>query len=244
VIGLMLSVLRNIAVTHHLIVSRELTEPAEVIAARGARRDVIWRPAEPGGPLPYDVYKGPELASLRLGLIGFGEIGRRVAQKARGLEMEVLVHDPWVPAVEVAEAGARSLDLPELLAQSDVVSLHARSPGPPIIGAAELALMKRGSYLINTSRANQIDYDAMIEALRSGHLAGAGLDVFPDEPLSSSSPLLDLPNVTLTPHLAGASTNVIEHQSELLIEGLAALADGSDALLRRAVKNPEVLETR
>ena len=102
--------------------------------------------------------------------------------------------------------------------------------------------MKRGSYLINTSRANQIDYEAMIRALRSGHLAGAGLDVFPDEPLSSASPLLELPNVTLTPHLAGASTNVVEHQSALLVQGLAALANGSDALRRRAVKNPEVLE--
>jgi D-3-phosphoglycerate dehydrogenase len=104
--------------------------------------------------------------------------------------------------------------------------------------------MKRGAYLINTSRANQVDYDAMVAALRSGHLAGAGLDVFPDEPLSSSSPLLELSNVTLTPHLAGASTNVVEHQSRLLVEGLAALAEGSDALRRRSVKNPEVLEAR
>ena len=157
--------------------------------------------------------------------------------------MKVLVHDPWVAGGEIEAVGARAVELRELLERADVVSLHARSLGPPIIGEAELALMRPGSYLINTSRANQVDYDALANALRSGHLAGAGLDVFPEEPLSSSSPLLDLPNVTLTPHLAGASTNVLEHQSALLIEALTALADGSDAL-RRTVKNPEVLEAR
>ena len=244
VLGLLLSVTRHIASTHHLIVARKLTEVAEVAALRGPSRDVIWRPADTTRPIPYDVYRGPELASLRLGIVGFGEIGRRVSEKARALEMDVLVHDPWIPEADIASAGVRAVGLKELLAASDVVSLHARSPGRPIIGEAELGLMKRGSYLINTSRANQIDYQAMIQALRSGHLAGAGLDVFPDEPLSSASPLLELPNVTLTPHLAGASTNVVEHQSTLLLEGLVALADGSDALRRRAVKNPEVLEVR
>jgi D-3-phosphoglycerate dehydrogenase len=242
VIGLLLSVTRHIATTHHLIVARELTEPAELAAQRGPRRDVIWRPADTTRPLPYDIYRGPELASLRLGIVGYGEIGRRVCEKARALEMDVLVCDPQVPDAEITPAGVRPVGLTELLTSSDVVSLHARSPGPPIIGEAELALMRRGSYLINTSRANQIDYEAMTRALRSGHLAGAGLDVFPDEPLSSASPLLELPNVTLTPHLAGASTNVVEHQSALLVQGLAALANGSDALRRRAVKNPEVLE--
>jgi len=244
VLGLLLSVTRHIAVGHHLIMSRELTEDPEVAARRGPRRDVIWRPADPSRPLPYDIFRGPELTSLCLGIIGFGEIGRRVSEKARALEMTVLVHDPWVAGVEIEAVGAGAVELGELLARSDVVSLHARSLGPPIIGEAELASMKRGSYLINTSRANQIDYEAMARALRSGQLAGAGLDVFPDEPLSSSSELLELPNVTLTPHLAGASTNVVEHQSALLVEGLTALAEGSDALRRRTVKNPEVLEAR
>jgi D-3-phosphoglycerate dehydrogenase / 2-oxoglutarate reductase len=244
VLGLMISVTRHIAVSHHLIMNRELTEADAVAARRPPRRDVIWRPADTTKPLPYDVYRGPEIASLVLGVIGFGEIGRRVAEKARALEMEVRVHDPWVAEIEIEAIGARSFELGELLSHSDVVSLHARALGPPILGAAEIALMKRGSYLINTSRASQVDYAAMAAALRSGHLAGAGLDVFPDEPLPSSSPLLELPNVTLTPHLAGASTNVVEHQSALLVEGLAALAEGSDALRRRAVKNPEVLEAR
>ena len=244
VIGLILSVTRHIAAAHHLIVTRELTEPAEVVAQRGSRRDVIWRPADSSRPLPYDVYRGPELTSLALGLVGFGQIGRRVAEKARALEMEVLVHDPGVAGAEIERSGARAVDLETLLRESDVVSLHARAPGPPLIGEAQLALMREGSYLINTSRANVLDYEALARALRSGRLAGAGLDVFPDEPLSSASPLLELPNVTLTPHLAGASTNVVDHQSARLVEGLTALADGAGSKRGATVKNPEVLEAR
>ena len=242
VLGLILSVTRHIATTHHLVVSRLLTEPAEVVAQRGSRRDVIWRPVDTTRPIPYDLYRGPELASLTLGLVGFGEIGRRVSEKARALDMAVVAHDPGVEDAEIADAGARAVGLGRLLAVSDVVSLHARAAGPPIIGELEISAMRRGSYLINTSRANQIDYAALTSALREGQLAGAGLDVFPDEPLPSDSPLLELSNVTLTPHLAGASTNVIEHQSTIFLEALSALANGSDMARRRAVRNPEVLE--
>ena len=242
VLGLMLSVTRNIATTHHLIVSRVLTESSVTASRRPPRKDVIWRPADSSRPIPYDVYRGPELRSLTLGLVGFGAIGRCVGEKALALGMPVVAHDPGVDARELAEAGIAPMDLDRVLAVSDVVSLHARAPGPPIIGALEIAAMKPGSYLINTSRANLVDYDALTSALRDGHLAGAGLDVFPDEPLTSDSPLLELSNVTLTPHLAGASTNVVEHQSAIFLESLSALETGSSAARRRAVRNPEVLE--
>jgi D-3-phosphoglycerate dehydrogenase len=242
VLGLMLSVTRHIATTHHLIVSRLLTEPSDVVAQREPRKDVIWRPVDTKRPIPYDLYRGPELASLTLGLIGFGAIGRRVGEKAVALGMKVVAYDPGVEDSEIAGIRARAVELDELLTISDVVSLHARAAGPPIIGEPQIAAMKRGSYLINTSRANQIDYSALTTALRDGHLAGAGLDVFPDEPLASDSPLLELSNVTLTPHLAGASNNVIEHQSAIFLNALLALANGSEAARRRVVRNPEVLE--
>jgi phosphoglycerate dehydrogenase-like enzyme len=98
--------------------------------------------------------------------------------------------------------------------------------------------MKSGAYIVNTARAALVDYEALVRALRNGRLAGAALDVFPDEPLSTRSPLLDLPNVTLTPHLGGASTNIVEHQSRILLEGLRSLLAGDGA----SVENPEVLE--
>lgn len=237
VLGLALSCVRHIARTHHLIVSRALTEERE---ERRGRKDVIWRPNDPTVPVPYVLYKGPELSRLTLGLLGFGAIGRRVAAKATALEMRVLAHDPFVPDEEIAGFHVEPVRFERLLAESDVLSLHAPSQtGTPLVGARELGLMKPSAYVINTARATLLDYDALVGALQDGRLAGAGLDVFPDEPLSSASPLLDLPNVTLTPHVGGASTNVVEHQSELLLASLHALAAGNsdDAIVR----NSEVL---
>lgn len=242
VLGLMLSVTRHIATSHNLVVTRALTEAPEVVAARPPRKDVIWRPVDLGRPVPYDIFRGPEIRSLVLGLVGFGAIGRCVAEKALALGMRVLAHDPGVPDAEISEHGVEPRELMQLLAESDMVSLHARSSGPPILGQAELSAMRPGAYLINTSRANQVDYPALTRALREGRLAGAGLDVFPDEPLAADDPLLDLPNVTLTPHLAGASTNVVDHQSAIFLDGLRALASGPDTARRRAISNPDVLE--
>jgi D-3-phosphoglycerate dehydrogenase / 2-oxoglutarate reductase len=237
VLGLALSCLRHIAVTHHLIVSRALTEERE---ERRGRKDVIWRPADPAAPLPYAVFKGPELSRLTLGLLGFGAVARRVAAKATALQMRVLAHDPFVPGHRIAAAGVEPMPLDRLLGEADILSLHAPpQPGAPLIGEPELRRMKPSAYLINTARASVLDYDALASALRGSRLAGAGLDVFPDEPLSSSSPLLDLPNVTFTPHIGGASTNVVEHQSELLLDALRHLAEGNPAAA--AVANPEVL---
>ena len=237
VLGLMLSVVRHIAHTHHLIASRELTEER---ATDRERKDVVWRPSDPARPIPYRVYKGPELATLSLGLLGFGAIGRRVGAKATALGMGVLVHDPFVPESELVAAGVEAVAFDDLFRRSDVVSLHAPSQqGQPLVGERELALMKPTAYVINTARASVLDYDALIDALRDGRLAGAGLDVFPDEPLSSHSPLLDLANVTLTPHIGGASTNVVEHHSEILLGSLFALAEGRPRAAH--VKNPDVL---
>jgi D-3-phosphoglycerate dehydrogenase / 2-oxoglutarate reductase len=224
VFGLMYSCVRHIAHTHHLIASGTLTEDRD---EEPGRVDVVWRPSDPDGIVPYVSFKGPELSRLTLGLLGFGAIGRRVAAKAVALGMRVLVHDPFVASDAVVQCGAEPGELERLFSCSDVLSLHAPSQrNGPLVGERELGLMKPTAYVINTARATVLDYDALLAALPEGRLAGAGLDVFPDEPLSSRSPLLSLPNVTLTPHIGGASTNVIEHQSELLLRSLRALAAG------------------
>ncbi len=235
--GLMLSVVRHIAQTHPLVVSRELTEEQ---TAPPQRRDIVWRPADSAAPLPYRLYKGPELGTLVLGLLGCGKIGRRVAVKAVALGMCVLAHDPLVPSAELEATGVEPVGFDELFERSDVLSLHAPPQrGRPLVGERELALMKPSSYVINTARASVLDYGALVRALREGRLAGAGLDVFPDEPLSPHDPLLELPNVTLTPHIGGASTNVVEHHSAILLEGLRALAQGR--LEAANVKNRDAL---
>jgi phosphoglycerate dehydrogenase-like enzyme len=237
VLGLAYSCARGIARAHHLLVTRKLTEDRE---PEPGRKDVVWSPSKPSEIIPYVAFRGPELSRLTMGLLGFGAVGRRVAAKATALELRVLAHDPYVPDEQIAAAGVEPVPFERLLEGADLLSLHVPSQtGKPLIGERELALMKPTAYLINTARGSALDYAALAAALGAGELAGAGLDVFPDEPLSSSSPLLDLPNVTLTPHIAGASANVVEHHSEILLAGLRALATGNpDAA---SLANPEVL---
>lgn len=140
-----------------------------------------------------------------IGLIALSRIGRRVAERLRDLDVEVLVHDPYIDPAEIAAAGARPCELAELLAVSDVVSIHA--PQLPstfhMIGAGQLALMRDGATLINTARGSLVDTAALEAECASGRLY-AMLDVTDPEPLPASSVLYDLPNVMITPHIAGS----------------------------------------
>ncbi len=162
------------------------------------------------GELPYLHFRGPELSRLRLGLVGCGAIGQRVAQRARdGFGMRVAFHDPELEG---------STGLEELLGQSDVLSLHCpRSPATRgLLDAAAIARLPRGAYVVNTAGGGIVDEVALVDALRSGHLAGAALDVFATEPLPRDSALLATPNLLLTPHLAGAALDVVHHHTEMI----------------------------
>lgn len=238
-LGLILSSLRHIAQAHHLLLTRDLTEESDQAAPEQV--DVIWMYRDRSRPHPYALYKGPELKTQILGIIGFGDIGRSLARRTVSLGVRTLVSDPYVAADVVTAAGAEAISFEDLLREATIISLHARGSGKALIGERELRLTKRGAYLINTARATLIDYDALYRVLRDGHLAGAALDVFPREPLSPDDPLLTLTNVTLTPHLAGASTNVVEHQSAIIVANVQALLRGTD-VQRLAIKNPEVLD--
>jgi D-3-phosphoglycerate dehydrogenase len=144
---------------------------------------------------------------LTLGLVGFGNIARLVTERARPFGFKILASDPYVSAEAAAALGVTMVSMDELLAQSDIVSLHvflnAQTRG--LINAQRLSQMKQGAYLVNTSRGPVIDEPALIEALRSGHLAAAGLDVFEREPVAADNPLLKMDNVILTPHVASYS---------------------------------------
>jgi D-3-phosphoglycerate dehydrogenase / 2-oxoglutarate reductase len=223
-LGLCLAALRNIAITHHLIVAGGLTgEPAgdsEVAAG-----DAIWRPASPDAPVPYVVYRGRQLSSLVVGVIGFGAVGRAVASRFAGLVRAVHVADPAVEPQAVEAAGFVPVSLRELLGGADVVTIHARS-ATVIVGQDEIGQMKPGSVLINTARATVLDYDALAEALDSGHVGAAALDVYPQEPLPASSPLRWQRGLTLTPHLAGAAAEVADRQSEIFLDAVRGLYGG------------------
>lgn len=149
--------------------------------------------------------KGMELRDRTLGLIGLGRIGGHVAQIMQAVGMRVMACDPMLTSEKAMQLGLSKVDsLDELLSQSDVVSLHAPATAETrhLINASRLMTMKPGAILINTARGSLVDEQALADALRSGHLAGAGLDVFDREPIERDSPLLHLENIVLTDHIA------------------------------------------
>jgi len=162
------------------------------------------------------------LSSLTLGLVGFGNIGRLVAQRAAPFGFRMLAHDPYVAAEAAQGTGVTLVGLEELLRESDIVSIHVfLSPETrKMINAERLALMKPGAFLINTARGPVVDEAALIDALRAGRLSGAALDVMEKEPLAPDSPLIGMDNVTLAPHLASYSEEG-DHFHRLRIAQLA-----------------------
>ncbi|GAA1202077.1 NAD(P)-dependent oxidoreductase [Prauserella alba] len=177
---------------------------------------------------PYRAFRGLSLRGRTLGILGGGAVGRRVLARARAFGMRVLVYDPYLPADTFGDDAA-IVPLDELLAGSDVVTVHVPLMESTIglLGAEQLATMPRGAYLVNAGRAAVVEEQPLIDALRSGHLAGAGLDVYWAEPLPADHPLLSLPNVTLTPHIGGASDDVIVEHSRLAADALRAWRDGA-----------------
>lgn len=170
----------------------------------------------------------PRLSGKTLGLVGLGRIGRAVVRRAQGLGLTVIAHDPF-PDQAYAEAnGVRLVSFEELLGTADVVSLHLPTTRETVdvINAKTLAMMKPGSVLINTARGAMVDEAALCEAIRSGHLLGAGLDVFKEEPLPTSSPLLELDNVLLCEHMGGLDEQSQEAMANLAAQCLADLFEG------------------
>ena len=161
-----------------------------------------------GGRDFFGSHEGREVSGKVLGLVGVGRIGATVARMARGLSMTVIAHDPYVEATALSEAGIRTVDtLDQLLAEADVVSLHLplTSETEYLINAERITLMKPGAILVNTARGGLVDHDAMLVALDSGRLFGAGLDVTDPEPLPPNHPLLHRDDVVVTPHVAAAT---------------------------------------
>jgi len=170
-------------------------------------------------------FLGTQLAGKTLGVIGLGNIGSIVARRAQGLEMKVLGHDPQMTAERIAQMGVEPVaSLDDLLPRCDFLTVHTplNEHTRNLIGAAQLARMKKGARLINCARGGIVNEDALVEALKSGHLAGAALDVYAQEPLPADHPFLRLPNVVLTPHLAASTT---EAQEQVAIEAAQLMID-------------------
>ncbi|HHV63198.1 MAG TPA: 2-hydroxyacid dehydrogenase [Firmicutes bacterium] len=208
---------RNAIAVAEFTVGLILAEVRNIGRAHADMKKGIWR-----GDLYCYHAAGRELNGLVAGLIGFGSIGRLMVGPLGAFGMKVMVYDPFVPKDEIEAYGAEEADLEILLRSADVVSLHARVTPQTrgMIGARELALMKPTAYLVNTARGPLVDYDALYEALKAKRIAGAALDTFAEEPVPESDRLLELDNVTLTPHIAGASRETAERAAEMVAEDI------------------------
>jgi D-3-phosphoglycerate dehydrogenase len=183
---------------------------------------------------------GRDLGGQTLGLVGFGQVGRRVARRALGFGMRVRAFDPFVPTGEVAAAGAEACALDALVASSDFVSLHARGTrdNEDMFAREAFRRMKRGAFFVNTARDSLVDEEALHEALVAGHLGGAALDLVRPRPAGAPSPLLALPNVIITPHIGGSTHETVQRGAEMLAGELARFAAGQPL---HHLANPEVL---
>jgi D-3-phosphoglycerate dehydrogenase len=188
------------------------------------------------GMLPYDLYGKTVL------IIGFGRIGTRTAKRCLAMEMPILVYDPYKSAAEIEAAGCEPVsDLDGALPRADFVSIHCPKT-PETVGmfnAARLKRMKPSAYLINTARGGIIDEAALHDALVGGELAGAGLDVFAQEPPPLGHPLFELPNVIMAPHVAGVTREAVDRMSEQTARNILSALDGSP--IRHNVINQDVL---
>ena len=184
------------------------------------------------GTIPYQRFRAWQLAGRTAGIVGLGAVGRAAKWRFEGLGMRVIAYDPY------ADDATYSLD--DLLAEADIVSMHAAvTPETEgLIGAPQFERMKDGAIYVNTARAMLHDTDALVAALQSGKLAGAGLDHFVGERLATDHPLCAMANVVLTPHIGGATYDTEANHSKLIADGLATLFAGGkpDNLV-----NPEVL---
>ena len=210
----------DLAMALILMATRRLGEGEREVRAR---KWTGWRPTH---------LLGNSLQGKTLGIVGFGRIGQATARRARfGFGMHIVYTSRSEKSAISQELGASSLPLDELLAASDVVSLH--TPATPatigMIDARRIGLMKPGSYLINTGRGSVLDEKALISALRSGHLAAAGLDVYPKEPTVAPA-LLALPNVVTLPHLGSATIETRTAMGMRAVENLGAYFGGRPLL--------------
>jgi D-3-phosphoglycerate dehydrogenase len=194
----MLAVTRNINISYHALQNGQW-----------------WRPET----------RPSEIFGSTIGLIGFGNVSQKLAERLQGFKVKILAYDPYVSDEIFANYGAKRVELNGLLKAADFVSLHCRlSPETKnIISEAELKLMKPTAYIINTARADLIDKTALLNALKNRQIKGAALDVFWQEPLPKNDPFLQLNNVSLTPHLAGATLQTEERTISLFFESLQEL---------------------
>ncbi len=239
-IALLMCVSKNISLTDHLLKYTDQLTNVQYNDNEGKRAETMseWS-MDPTAP--FALYGGgPEMYGKTFGQIGFGMIGREVAKRARGLDMELLVYDPYVSQEQMDYLGAKKTDLDTLMKTADFISINCNVVPETVglISREKIALMKPTAYLVNTARAKILDYDALYDALAEKRIAGAGLDVYPVEPIPAGNKFLSLRNVVRTPHLAGSARDIVGHQTNIVLTDVKKILAGEKP---RFICNPEVL---
>ncbi|WP_306154674.1 2-hydroxyacid dehydrogenase [Roseovarius sp. MMSF_3281] len=206
---------RNASAVAEFTIGMILANVRRIGAGHAGLKQGVWR----GDLYRYD-RTGDELSDLTVGLIGYSHIGQRVVRLLKPFGAKILICDPYVQVtVQDALDGVEQVDLNELLVRTDILSLHARlTPETKnMIGKEQIAKLREGAVIINSARGELIDQGALVDALSSGHLGGAALDTFESEPPAQDDEILALNNVTLTPHIAGASRRVANYAAEQIV---------------------------
>ena len=210
-VGFMLCVLRRIHEVNHLLKSGELRFERS--------RDYLEA---------YRRFEGLELESKTVGIVGFGAIGQRVARILGGFGSRILAHDPYATDGSFAALGAERRDVDSLVRECDVLTVHCPEGEEThrLISAERLRSMKPGAYVMNLARASIVDEDALYDGLVSGRIAGAGLDVFSNEPVQPDNRFAMLPNVVVLPHYGGDTAETVRRQSLMIVEGIEDWLEG------------------
>jgi len=219
---------RNASAVAEFAIGAILSQTRMITRGHDALRRGDWR-----GDLYRADLAGDELSEMTVGVVGYGHIGARVVRLLKAFGCRILVTDPYVQLDPADSAdGVRQVPLETLLAESDVVTLHPRVTAETtgMIGAEAFAAMKDGAIFVNTARGPLVDYDALYDALVSGKLRGAMLETFAVEPPPEDWPLLKLPNVTLTPHIAGASVKTVTYAAGQIAEDVRRYLAGEPLL--------------
>jgi D-3-phosphoglycerate dehydrogenase len=219
IVGSMISLCRNLGRANHEVRNgRFLDGPREDVYKPSDRDDLVWLIEEKDSP--YVTYKGYEITGKTLGFVGFGAIGVRTVELLAGFRMNFTAFDPYCSAELAAKYRVRLAGLDEVFAESDFVSINCKVTGETrgMIGKAQFDRMRRGAWFINTARGSIVNQKDFVEAMEQEKIAGAVLDVFWQEPLPSNHPLLGMPNVLITPHIGGASHDVVHYYSGMIVE--------------------------
>jgi len=232
---------RNTISVAELAIALMLAQLRNIIAAERLLKDDFFVDDFNDFARMYTRLAGSELHGKKVGIIGLGSIGMEVAKRLQAFGSHLLIYDPYTTDERVEIVNGSLVDLNTLLQESDIVTIHCTPTDETrkMIGRNEIALMKKSAILINTARASIVDEDALYEALESGAIAGAGLDVFSMEPVDCDNRFLELDNVTVMPHMGGNTKETIERQSASIATDILAFIRGEKP---KNLLNPEVYD--